>query len=49
MMRLVIFVVTIKSYFVSFAKTYDIIFRLNRALGNVGGNVIMVKLSSWMN
>ena len=49
MMSLVIFVVTIKSYFVSFAKTYDIIFCLNRALGNAGGNVMMVKLSSWMN
>ena len=49
MMRLVIFVVNMKPYFVSFAKTYDIIFRLNGALGNVGGNVMMVKLSSWMN
>ena len=28
---------------------YDIIFILNRALGNAGGNVTMVKLSSWMN
>ena len=28
---------------------YDIIFLLNRALGNVGANVTMVKLSSWMN
>ena len=49
MMRLVIFVVNMKSYFVSFAKTYDIIFCLNRALGNAGGNVMMVKLSFWMN
>ena len=32
--------------FCSFAKTYDLIFRLNRALGNAGGNVMMVKLSS---
>ena len=49
MMRLVIFVVNMKSYFVSFAKTYDKICRLNRALGNADGNVMMVKLSSWMN
>jgi hypothetical protein len=32
----------------SFAKTYNIIFCLNRALGNASGNVMMVKLSSWM-
>ena len=41
------FVINMKSYFVSFAKTYMIY--LNRALENVGGNVMMVKLSSWMN
>ena len=35
--------------FFSLAKTYYIIFRLNRALGNAGGNLMMVKLSSWMN
>ena len=34
--------------FFSFAKTYDLIFRLNRALGNARGNLMMVKLSSWM-
>ena len=28
---------------------YDIIYRLNRAQGNASGNVMMVKLSSWMN
>ena len=28
---------------------YDIIFLLNRALGNAGGNFTMVKLSFWMN
>jgi hypothetical protein len=28
--------------------TYDIIFPLNRALGNVSGNLMMVKLSSWI-
>ena len=32
--------------FFSFAKTYDLIFCLNKALGNTGGNLIMVKLSS---
>ena len=35
--------------FFSFAKTYDLIFCLNKALGNTGGNLMMVKLSSWMN
>ena len=34
--------------FCSFAKTYDLIFRLNRALGNASGNLMMVKLSSWI-
>ena len=37
-----------KSFF-SFPKSYDLIFRLNRALGNASGNLMMVKLSSWMN
>ena len=35
--------------FYSFGRTYDLIFRLNRALENAGGNLMMVKLSSWMN
>ena len=35
--------------FFSFAKTYDLIFCLNRALGNTGENVMMVKLSYWIN
>jgi hypothetical protein len=34
--------------FFSFAKRYDQIFRLNRALGNARGKLMMVKLSSWM-
>jgi hypothetical protein len=46
-MRLVIVVENMKSFF-SFAKTCDLIFRLNSALGNASGNLIMVKLSSWM-
>ena len=49
MMRLVIVVENMKSYFFSFAKTYDLIFCLNGALGNTGENLMMVKLSSWMN
>jgi hypothetical protein len=32
----------------SSVKTYNLIFRLNRALGNASGNLMMVKLSSWM-
>ena len=39
----------VKSYFLSFAKTYDLLFHLNRALGNASENLMMVKLSSWMN
>jgi hypothetical protein len=35
-------------FFLSFAKTYDIIFCLNRALGNASGNLMPLKLSSWM-
>jgi hypothetical protein len=34
--------------FFSFAKSYDLIFRLNRALENASGKLMMVKLSSWM-
>jgi hypothetical protein len=34
--------------FFSFAKSYDLIFRLNRELGNASGKLMMVKLSSWM-
>ena len=34
--------------FFSFAKTYDLIFRFNGALGNVSGNLMMVKLNSWI-
>jgi hypothetical protein len=30
--------------FFSFAKTYDLIFRFNRALGNASGKLMMVKL-----
>jgi cytochrome bd-type quinol oxidase subunit 1 len=44
MMRLVIGVENMKSYFFSFAKTYDLIFRFNRALGNASGKLMMVKL-----
>ena len=35
--------------FFSFAKSYDQIFCLNRALENASGNLIMVELSFWMN
>ena len=48
MMRLVIGVENLKLYFLDFLKNYDIIFRLNRALGNASGNLMMVKISSWM-
>ena len=48
MMRLVIGVENLKLYFLDFLKNYDIIFRLNRALGNASGNLMMVKLGSWM-
>ena len=34
--------------FFSFAMTYDLIFCLNRALGNAIRNLMMVKLGSWM-
>jgi hypothetical protein len=34
--------------FFSFAKNYDLIFCLNRALGNASGKLMMVKLCSWM-
>ena len=46
-MRLVIVVENMKSFF-SFAKTYDLIFCFNRALGNASGILMMVKLGSWM-
>ena len=49
MMRLVTGVGNLKLYFLDFLKNYDIIFCLNRALENAGGNVMMVKLSFWMN
>ena len=48
MMRLVIDVENLKLYFLDFLNNYDIIFRLNRALGNTNGNLMMVKLSSWI-
>ena len=48
MMRLVIVVENMKSHFFSFAKTYDLIFHFNRALGNASENLMMVKLGSWM-
>ena len=37
-----------KIVFFSFAKTYDLIFHFDRALGNASGNLMMVKLGSWM-
>ena len=48
MMRLVIVVENMESYFFSFAKTYNLIFRFNRALENASGNLMMVKLGSCM-
>ena len=48
MMRLVIVVENTKSYSFSFAKTYDLIFHFNIELGNGSGNLMMVKLGSWM-
>ena len=48
MMMLVIGVENLKLCFLNFLKNYDIIYRLNRALGNASGNLMMVKISSWM-
>ena len=43
------FVKNMKLCFSAFGNSYDIFFCLNRALGNAGENLMMVKLSSWMN